>query len=167
MPSVLFVCTANRFRSPLAAAFFQKERKQTHPPDEWTVDSAGTWAIAGLPVLPEVTLIARQYHLDLSRHRSKPVTEKLLDAHHLILVMEAGQQEALQNEFPAIRERVYLLSQVAEGRAYNIPDWIDTPGAILKISETLHELVQKGFLNICSLALRLQNERAGTAANLP
>lgn len=156
MPSVLFVCTANRFRSPLASAFFQNELRNTAASAPWIVDSAGTWASRGLPVLPEVALIARRYDLDLTSHRSKPVSRKLLEAQHLILVMEAGQQEALHSEFPALRRRVHLLSQVAEGRAYDIPDWTDAPDSVLKISETLRDIIQKGFLNICRLALHLQ-----------
>jgi protein-tyrosine-phosphatase len=166
MPSILFVCTANRFRSPLASAFFQNELRKTAASASWIVDSAGTWTTRGLPVLPEVALLARRYDLDLTGHRSKPVTGKLLKVQHLILVMEAGQQEALYNEFPAVRGRVRLLSQVAEGRAYNIPDWMDTPDSVLKIGETLHEIIQKGFLNICRLALQLQGA-AATEHNQP
>ncbi|MEW6285012.1 MAG: low molecular weight phosphotyrosine protein phosphatase [Chloroflexota bacterium] len=152
MPSVLFVCTANRFRSPLASAFFKNELDQNSAAAQWTVDSAGTWAERGLPPLPEASLIARKYDLDLTRHRSKPVTASLLTAQDLILVMEAGQREALQNEFPAIGGRVHLLSWAAERRNYDIPDTIHSLDAMLEVSAVLHDLIHKGFSNICELA---------------
>ncbi|MBI4762515.1 MAG: hypothetical protein ACOYYF_01160 [Chloroflexota bacterium] len=153
MPSVLFVCTANRFRSPLAAAFFRKELEQTSfAVHQWKVDSAGTWAAPGLPALPETSLLARQYDLDLTRHRSKSVTAPLLTDQNLILVMEAGQREALQTEFPLISERIHLLSWAAEGRNYDIPDAVYSLDAMQEITAMLHDLIQKGFSNICSLA---------------
>ena len=47
MPSVLFVCTANINRSPLAAALFQKLLADSGRADGWRVESAGTWAEVG------------------------------------------------------------------------------------------------------------------------
>jgi protein-tyrosine-phosphatase len=158
MPSVLFVCTANRFRSPLASAFFRGALSASAGTG-WTIESAGTWTMDGLPVLPEVYMIARKYHLDLARHRSKPVTKSLLSAQDLVLVMEAGHKEALQNEFPSVDNRIYLLSQAAEGRIYDIPDLIDSIESMMEIGENIRELIQTGFGNICDLALRLQELR--------
>jgi protein-tyrosine-phosphatase len=161
MPSVLFVCTANRFRSPLASAFFRKVLHLSAMPGQWDVDSAGTWALPNLPVLPAVSLIAHKYELDLVRHRSKPVTNTVLAAKDLILVMEAGHKEALQHEFPSVREHIHLLSQVVEDRTYDIPDLTDTLEAIAEISGELNDLIQKGFINICELAFRLEGRGDG------
>jgi protein-tyrosine phosphatase len=158
MPSVLFVCTVNRFRSPLASAFFRKALRQSSDID-WVVDSAGTWTSVGLPALPEVQLIARQYGIDLASHRSKPVTEAILSAPDLILVMEAGHQEAIQAEFPSNSDRVYLLSQAAEGRTYDIPDLHDSLESMMNVGRNLHDLIQTGFGNIWDLAIRLQGMR--------
>lgn len=162
MPSVLFVCTANRFRSPLAAAFFRKELGSVDKAGTWEVDSAGAWTVHGLPVLPEVSMIARKYGLDLARHRSKPVTGAMLAGFDLILVMETGHLEALQNEFPSHSDRIYLLSQAAEGRVYSIPDLIHSAETMMEVGGNLHDLIRAGFENICALAIRLQNERGGS-----
>jgi protein-tyrosine-phosphatase len=159
MPSVLFVCTANRFRSPLSAAFFQSALPDSSIAGDWRVDSAGTWASPGYPVLPEVSLIARKYALDLAGHRSKPVTGAMLSAHDLVLVMEDGHREALHHEFPGHQERIHLLSQVTEGRAYNIPDLIDSLDSMMEVARELHNLIQNGTGNICNLALHLQDAR--------
>jgi len=159
MPSVLFVCTANRFRSPLAAAFFQQKLGSSVRASPWSVDSAGTWTSTGLQVLPEALSIARKQGLDLSGHRSKLVSEALLSTQDLILVMESGHREALQNEFPLISDRVYLLSQVTEGRFYDIPDPLDLVEAMMEVGKNIHELVQTGFGNIYVLAIHLQNTR--------
>jgi len=73
MPSVLFVCTANRFRSPIAAALFLKALKDQGVKGSWSVGSAGTWAVSGQPVLTSVLEVAQDYGLDLSTHRSRHV----------------------------------------------------------------------------------------------
>ncbi len=151
MPAVLFICTANRFRSPLAAAFFRNELKETPLSDEWTADSAGIWTLPGLPVLPEVALIAQRFNLDLAAHRSQPVTASLLQAYPLILVMTAAHQEALQTEFPAVSERIHLLSWAAERRRYDIPDATYSLDAMFQIAETLQRLIQTGLPNLFSL----------------
>jgi len=156
MPSVLFVCTANRFRSPLASAFFQKALDDSAMTGTWAVDSAGTWTSTGLPILPGVSLIARKYGVDLSRHRSKLVSEALLASHNLVLVMEPGHKDALQHEFPSISSRVYLLSEAAEGIRYSIPDLTDSFESMMEVGVNLYDLVRSGFNNICDLALRLQ-----------
>jgi protein-tyrosine-phosphatase len=47
-PSVLFVCTANMIRSPIAAALFRSRLANKRPDwQEWRIDSAGTWALDG------------------------------------------------------------------------------------------------------------------------
>ncbi len=83
MPSVLFVCTANRFRSPLAAGIFKKalaeeERQRASSwnigkASDWDVTSAGLYTVPLLPVLPDVLEAAGQLGIDLSDHRSRPV----------------------------------------------------------------------------------------------
>ena len=166
MPSVLFVCTANRFRSPLASAFFRKALDLSAMPGQWDVDSAGTWAFPNLSVLPAVSLIARKYDLDLVRHRSKPLTEALLAAQDLVLVMESGHREALHHEFPSAAERIHLLSQVVEDRMYDIPDLTGSLETIAEVGEELHDLIQKGLVNICDLALRLQGQGGGAGPGL-
>jgi protein-tyrosine-phosphatase len=163
MPSVLFVCTANRFRSPLASAFFRKALHLSAMPGQWDVDSAGTWALPNLPVLPAVSLITHKYDLDLARHRSKPVSDTLLAAQDLILVMEMGHKEALLHEFPSASEHIHLLSQIVEDRTYDIPDLTGSLESIAEISEELNDLIQKGLMNICDLALRLHRQGGSLA----
>jgi protein-tyrosine-phosphatase len=156
MPSVLFVCTANRYRSPLAAALFRKALGEKGIPGSWKVASAGTWAAPGLPVLSGVAEVARTYDLDLSPHRSARLDRPTLAANDLVLVMENSHQEALQSEFPAYHERVHLFSQVVEGRPYDIPDWMGNPQEIERTAADLDELIRLGLDSICSLAVSLQ-----------
>jgi protein-tyrosine-phosphatase len=157
MPSVLFVCTANRFRSPLAAALFNKMLQEEAGQGPWMVASAGTWAEPGQPVLPNVLEVAREYALDLSAHRSTRLDGQLLSEFDLILVMQSSQREALKSEFPSRYEQIYLFSEVVERRFYDIPDLSDSCQGIADVGRDLDELVQRGFHSICVLATYLHN----------
>lgn len=153
MPSVLFVCTANRFRSPLAAAWFQKRLEGQADARDWSVGSAGTWAEPGQTVVPPAKWGAEHFGLDLAAHRSQRVSWDLLSRYDLILVMENSQREGLLVEFPQLEGRILLLAQAASGVGYDVPD----PGVVpdesfLDIAREVTGLVDKGFQNICRLA---------------
>jgi protein-tyrosine-phosphatase len=111
MPSILFVCTANQIRSPFAAAYFEKLLIENRVNDgTWRIDSAGTWALPGLPVDMQLKSLEQRWGLDFSRHRTQQVDENKLDAYDLVLVMEKGQREALFYEFPQFSEKIMLLT---------------------------------------------------------
>lgn len=121
-PAVLFVCTANVCRSPMAAALFYARVSQAIPSGkDWLVDSAGTWGRNGLPASENSVLAMRGRGLDISAHRSKVVTSAQLALFDLILVMEPGHKEALRIEFPELAARVFLLSEMS-GPAQPIAD---------------------------------------------
>lgn len=156
MPSVLFVCTANRFRSPIASAWFSRRLQREADIQDWRVGSAGTWAEPGLPVFPSANWANDHFGINLGAHRATRIERELLTQYDLILVMENSHQEALRVEFPELKDRIFLLAKVAEGVAYDVPD----PGVIhddtfLDIARELTNLIDKGFKNICLLALQM------------
>ncbi|MGB8214214.1 MAG: hypothetical protein WCE68_11710 [Anaerolineales bacterium] len=158
MPSILFVCSANRYRSVLAAAFFCQCLEQVADRESWSVSSAGTWTKPGLPPDARALQDARDWGLDIKRHRSRQVDANLLAQNDLVLVMEAGQKEALQIEFPMERNKIYLLSEVANGLPYDIPDPLNPDGAThQEIAVELHSLITHGFIHICEHAKPSRN----------
>ena len=85
---LLFACSGNTCRSPLAVALAERELVRLG----WRVEvrSAGVSAARGEPA-SEGSLRAGQRHgLDLSAHRSRSVDDELLDWADLILVMSPG-----------------------------------------------------------------------------
>jgi protein-tyrosine phosphatase len=159
MPSVLFVCTANLYRSPLAAAFFRETVKNTPDGEKWTIDSAGTWTESGTPIHDQTIEDAFRFGLDISTNRSKQVTGDLLDQYDLVLVMEAGHKEALQIEFPGQSKKIHLLSEVVDGLTYDIPDPFSREGNHDRdIVNELNRLIARGHEKIMALARKL-NQR--------
>ena len=159
MPSVLFVCTANQFRSPIAAACLLDAIHRRRPPGDWKVESAGTWATPGLPAAATALQAAKPLELQgLESHVSRSVSQELLDDFDLVLVMERGHLEGISSEFPSAAGRVMLLSEVVDGAAVNIPDPFGPGGNAELVVSQLHDLIHEGFWRILQ---RAQAERDG------
>jgi protein-tyrosine-phosphatase len=153
MPSILFVCTANQFRSPVATACLLQHLSGKQDAHTWRVESAGTWAAEGLNVPGFATQVAISLGLGaLQAHRTRQVSSDLLDGFDLVIVMEAGHKEALCAEFPSVCRRVYLLSELVDGLPYDIPDpgmpGVDPTAAGSMISD----LIARGNDKILKLA---------------
>ncbi|GAB4148170.1 MAG: low molecular weight protein arginine phosphatase [Candidatus Promineifilaceae bacterium] len=122
MPHILFVCTANICRSPVAEALL-RQKLAAHPDldDSWTVSSAGTWALVGSPPSLFSQQLLQDRGLDISQKRAQMVTRHLLQEADLILCMSAGHLEALRQEFPESTAKLFLLSEMV-GLHYSIAD---------------------------------------------
>ncbi len=145
MPKILFVCTANQCRSPMAEVLFRRKLAQAGIEPDWTVSSAGAWAMEAEPATADAQQVAAEHGLDLSQHRSRSVEALDLDGFDLILVMTAGHLEALRTEFPEVGDRVERLAAMA-GPPYDVADPV---GAGLEAyRETwaeLERLIDQGF----------------------
>ena len=159
MPSVLFVCTANLYRSPLAAAFLREELKDAPGGIEWVIDSAGTWTKTGVLIHSQTIEDAHRFGLDVRTHRSKQVTAELLSRYDLVLVMETGHKEALWIEFPDQSKKIHMLSEVVDGLIYDIPDPFKREGEHdLEVANELHKVIKRGYKKIFALAEKNSNK---------
>jgi protein-tyrosine-phosphatase len=112
--SVLFVCTANQCRSPMAEALLKSLVAERGEADCWQIQSAGTWAEQGRSATQLSQIVLRQRNVDLSDHRSRPIDPNLLASTSVVLVMTRHHQEAIRAEFPEAQGKVYLLSQLID-----------------------------------------------------
>lgn len=85
---LLFVCSGNTCRSPLALALAQRALTDLG----WRVDirSAGVSALSGAPASEGSLAVADRHGLDLTAHRSRAIDDDLLEWADLILVMSPG-----------------------------------------------------------------------------
>jgi protein-tyrosine phosphatase len=104
---LLFVCTANICRSPMAEALASLLARQRGISVE--VASAGTHALEGQPAAPNTVKVVRELGGDLERHVSRPMDDALVAWADRILVMEMRHARTLRERFPASDEKVQLL----------------------------------------------------------
>ncbi|GGM32688.1 protein-tyrosine-phosphatase [Paraliobacillus quinghaiensis] len=101
--NVLFICTGNTCRSPMAQALLQK-KAAVH------VQSAGLFATPGSPASPGTEYALKSNDITLN-HQSQPVTKELLDWADIILTMTMQHKHALTAQYPEVVEKVYTLKE--------------------------------------------------------
>jgi protein-tyrosine phosphatase len=148
---ILLVCTANLYRSPLAAALLSQKLRADGQSIEWTVESAGTWTHPGQSVPSNLLESANRLAIDLAGHSTRLVDGSLLADSDLVLVMEKGQKEALCVEFPSVRKKVHLLSEAADSWEYDITDPILSDMDMDEFVAGMSRLIDRAYPTICKL----------------
>ena len=112
--NLLFVCSGNTCRSPMAEAIALDALRRR----EWshvTVASAGAAAQAGAPASPHAVQVAAEHGLALEHHQSRPLTPELIEWADLILTMGPSHLFAVSELGGA--EKAALITDFLDGPA--------------------------------------------------
>lgn len=104
--NVLFVCTGNICRSPMAEYLFLS---RLAPDSTWTAGSAGLAAVDGLAASRTAIEVMDEIGINIRKHHSRELTNDLVDEATIILVMTNAHALELKQRFPKAHDRMYLL----------------------------------------------------------
>jgi protein-tyrosine-phosphatase len=112
MLTVLFVCSGNLCRSPIAEGLL-RHKLPASMRQAVRVESAGTLGLKGRPATPLAVEAARELGADIAGHRSQAVAPELVERADLILALAAEHRDYLRERFPNQRPKVFLLKRYA------------------------------------------------------
>ncbi len=114
---ILIICEGNHCRGPMAEVMFRAVL-----PAELQVGSAGIGALEGWPADPEACRILEAEGLDASGHLGRQLTQEMLLAADLVLVMDLAQKAWCERMTPSLLGRIFLLGHWRPAGSQEIAD---------------------------------------------
>ena len=145
MKTILFICTGNICRSPMAEGLF---RHAVAGREDYRVVSAGLGAMDGQPPSPHAVEAMRELGLDISHQRSHMLTANLVREADFIFGMTHNHVDSVMLLYPQMAEKVFLLREFDETLDPFEKDISDPIGGSYEVYTNCRDQIEQGIASI-------------------
>lgn len=145
MKTILFVCTGNICRSPMAEGLF---RHAVRGRGEFRVISAGVGAVDGQAPSAHAVRALRELNIDISRQRSRMLTSELVNQADYIFGMTHGHVDAVMLLYPQAAEKTFLLREFDETLDIYEKDISDPIGGSFETYAACRDQIEQGIVSL-------------------
>jgi len=166
MKTILFLCTGNICRSPMAEGLF---RHAVQGRGDFRVLSAGLGALDGQPPTPHSVQAMREIGIDISGQRSRALTAEMVRAADYIFGMTHSHVDTVALLYPQMAEKTFLLREFDESLEPFEKDISDPIGCSYDVYVDSRNQIELGlatllkFMEQQNLLSRAENQSAGIA----
>lgn len=164
MKTILFICTGNVCRSPMAEGLF---RQCTNGKNEFRVLSAGLGAVDGQPPTPHSVSAMRELGIDISAQRSRALTAELVRQADYIFGMTHGHVDTISLLYPAAADKTFLLREFDETAPPYEKDIPDPIGCPYDIYVHCREQIEQGIYSLLKFMEQHETLQAPSAETAP
>jgi RpiB/LacA/LacB family sugar-phosphate isomerase len=144
MKTILFICTGNVCRSPMAEGLM-REALGNNP--HYRIASAGIGALDGQPVTPESEQAMAEIGLNIANHLSQSLRVPLVEAADFIFTMTRQQQDTIQTFYPMAAEKTFLLREFEDAEVIG-KDVSDPIGQSLDVYRRTRDQIKQALPSI-------------------
>ncbi|WP_216829958.1 low molecular weight protein arginine phosphatase [Alkalihalobacterium elongatum] len=141
MKRVLFVCTGNTCRSPMAEAILKQKTN-----NQLEVKSAGIYANPGSQASEQAIEVLKERGIACD-HRSQPLSHELLEWASVVFTMTGNHKQFILSQYPEMGEKIYTLKEFALGNEGFTGDVVDPFGGSVEhyrlTADEIEKMVEK------------------------